>query len=50
MEKSVIMKLQSPWYTYHKKVQALFKDDDKVNVRELAALGDGNYSFILNTN
>lgn len=47
MEKSVMMKLQSPWYTYHKKVQALFKEDDKVNVRELADLGDGNYSFII---
>lgn len=47
MEKSVMMKLQPPWYTYHKKVQALFKEDDKVNVRELADLGDGNYSFII---
>lgn len=47
MEKSAIMKLQPPWYTYHKKVQALFKDDDKVNVREWADLGDGNYSFII---
>lgn len=47
MEKSAMMKLQPPWYTYHKKVQALFKEDDKVNVRELADLGDGNYSFII---
>ncbi len=47
MEKSAITKLQSPWYTYHKKVQALFKEDDKVNVRELADIGDGNYSFMI---
>ena len=47
MEKSTMTKLQPPWYTYHKKVQALFKEDDKVNVRELADSGDGNYSFII---
>ncbi len=47
MKKAEIAKLQPPWYTYHKKVQALFKNDEKVNVRELADLGDGNYSFMI---
>lgn len=47
MEKAGIFALSPPWILYHKKVQALFKDDPQVNVRDLGSTGDGNYVFLI---
>lgn len=47
MEKAAIFNLSPPWYTYHKKVQALFKDDPQVTVRNMGSTDSGNYGFMI---
>lgn len=47
MEKEMIVKLSPPWYTYHRKVQALFMKDPQVHIKDLAELSGGNYSYMI---
>ena len=47
MEKAEIFTLLAPWYIYHKKVQALFKGDPQVTVRDIGCTDSGNYGFMI---
>ncbi len=47
MANSVIAKLSPPWYTYHKKVQAMFGRDPEVEVKDLGEIEDGKYSYMI---
>lgn len=47
MEKEKIVKLSPPWYTYHRKVQALFMRDPQVHMKDLAQISGGNYSYMI---
>ena len=39
------MKLSAPWYTYQKKVEALFALDNEIEVGDVHTDEDGNYAF-----
>jgi len=47
MEKSAIAKLSPPWYTYHRKVQAMFGRDPEVHVKDLGKTEEGKYSYMI---
>lgn len=40
-----MMKLEAPWYTYHKKVKALFERDSDISVGEIHASDYFDYAF-----
>lgn len=47
MDKTMIMGLSSPWFFFHKEVQALFGRDSEVHVKDLADLGEGKFGFLI---
>lgn len=47
MQESMITKLSPPWYAYHRKVQALFGRDPEVHIKDLADLGNGEFSYMI---
>jgi len=47
MEKSAITRLSPPWYTYHRKVQAMFGRDPEVYVKDLAEVENDKYSYMI---
>jgi hypothetical protein len=49
MEKATLTRLSPPWYTYHRKVQALFGGDPQVMVKDLAEV-QGGYEYMILVN
>lgn len=47
MDTSKIMQLSPPWYAYHRKVLALFGGDPQIHIKDLAALDEGKYAYMI---
>lgn len=47
MEKEMDVRLSPPWYTYHRKVMALFMRDTQVHIRDLTELSEGKYGYMI---
>jgi len=47
IERDQIVKLSPPWYTYHRKVLAMFGRDPEVTVKELGTDDEINYSYFI---
>lgn len=45
--KEQFVKLSPPWYTYHRKIQALFGRDPEIHIRELAEVSPGKYTYMI---
>ena len=40
------LKLEAPWYTYQKKVKALFERDPEIKVRDIVLPEDGRADYL----
>lgn len=47
MNRENIARLSPPWYTYHRKLRALFGEDPEISIKEMGDLGEGKFVIMI---